>query len=255
MSDEVIDEVNQAQDRIWYIRKNGKVYGPMAASRVRNHVIEGKVELSDEASKNKKLWKTLRSLPELIPLQMRNPEVLDEVESLKDKVSGTGSFWLTTVIVLLVVGGVIAAAMFYQPAEDNTAPDCEAAPKPSINWNNCNKRNLLAENVKLDSLKASNAVFKNARFSGASMLNATLNYAHLEEADLTYTNLSGASLKGANLQDADLGNAILNNADLRYADLSGAQLGGVSLQGAKLTGAVWFNGKTCQKGSVGKCVE
>jgi hypothetical protein len=249
------DEVNQSQDRIWFVRKGGKIFGPLASVRIRHYVNEGRVEMTDEASRDKKNWRTIRSEPELIPLHLRKPDAIGQDDELKDVASGKGNFWLTVIVVVLVLGGVIAAALFYQPAEDNQQPDCLAAPAAGINWNNCNKKGLQAENLKLDNLSGSNAFFDETAFSGTSLTHANFSYAHFERADLTYANLSGASLKGANLRNTDLGNAILDGADLRYADLTGAILGGASLRDAKLEGAVWFNGQACQKGSIGKCIQ
>ncbi len=249
------DEVNQSQDRIWYIRIKGKVFGPLAASRIRHYINEGQIELADEASRNKTNWKYVSSEAELIPLQLRKPDAADEAENLSDQYSGKGSFWVTTVIVIVLIGGVIGAALLFHPPETSTTPDCEAKAGQGINWNNCNKRKLQAENIKMDNLMASNAIFKQASLSGASLKNANLIYVHFEEADLSYADLTGATLKGANLQGADLGNAIMDNADLRYCNFSGANMGGASLVGAQLDSAVWFNGRPCQAGSVGKCVQ
>ena len=69
---------------------------------------------------------------------------------------------------------------------------------------------------------------------------------------------SGANLKGANLDSADLtsvnfSNADLSNAVLDYAVLQGATLQGTNLKGARMSRTLWNDGRTCRRGSVGRC--
>ena len=55
------------------------------------------------------------------------------------------------------------------------------------------------------------------------------------------------------LRSANLSRAKLIGADLREADLRSANLTGAYLRGADLSGATWIDGRTCAKGSTGKC--
>ena len=69
---------------------------------------------------------------------------------------------------------------------------------------------------------------------------------------------SGADLKGANLDSADLtsvnfSNADLSNAILDYAVLQGATLQGANLKGTRMSRTLWNDGRTCRRGSVGRC--
>jgi len=50
-----------------------------------------------------------------------------------------------------------------------------------------------------------------------------------------------------------LTNADLAGTDLSFADLTGAVLAGASLQKARFDHALWLDGRTCRKGSVGGC--
>ena len=252
------DEVDKSHDKIWYIKRGDgeKIYGPFAAARVRNYLMEGKIELRDQVSKNKKDWRYLMQQPEVVPLQMRDPEKFADTEYSDELDPGKkGSLWLPILLVLIIVGGGIAAAMLYKPDEQVATADCSLAPATNINWNSCNKRGLVAENLSLDNLSATNINMDEARLSGSSLKNANMRYAKMDKAILDYADLSGANLKGASLRGSDLSNAILNAADLRYADLSEARMGGVQLNGTRLDGAIWNNGKTCQPGSTGKCVQ
>ena len=218
--------------------------------------MEGKIDLRDEVSRDKKNWSFLLSHPEVVPLQMRDPQAFANAEITDDLDPGRkGSLWLPFILVSLLTASGIIASVFFQESDSSNLPDCAAEPAPGINWNSCNKRNLQAENSNLDNLMATNVIMNSIKLTGSSLRSANLNYAQLENADLAYVDFSAASLKGANLHGADLSNAILNDADLRYADLTEAHLGGLQLHNAQFDGAIWNNGKPCKAGSVGKCVQ
>ena len=247
---------DKSHDKIWFVKKGEKVFGPFASVKVRRLLTDGKIDLRDEVSLDKKNWKFLLSQPEVVPLQMRDPEALANAEISDELDPGKkGSLWLPILLVILLISGGIAISVLVQDSETANLPDCAAEPAPGIIWNSCNKRSMQAENANLDGLSATNVKMNKVKMNGSSFKNANMRYAQLESADLAYTNFSGASLKGANLHGADLSNAILDGADLRYADLSEANLGGASFKEAQLEEAVWIDGKTCKPGSVGVCVK
>lgn len=250
------DQSDRIHDKIWYVRKGEKIFGPFAASKVRNFLLEGRIDLRDEVSLDKKNWSFLLSQPEVVPLQMRDPDAVLDTELSDDLDPGKkGSLWLPILLVSLLVIGGIVISMQARQSETVNLPDCAAGPAPGIIWNSCNKRSLKAEDANLEGLQATNVMMNNARLSGTSFKQANLRYAQLEGADLAYCDFTGASLKGSNLHGADLSNAILDEADLRYADFTDSRIGGISLKNAQLSGAVWFNGNPCKTGSVGKCIQ
>lgn len=247
---------DKSRDKIWFVKKGEKTFGPFASAKVRHFLMEGKIDLRDEVSRDKKNWSFLLSQPEVVPLQMRDPEAFANAEITDDLDPGKkGSLWLPIILVSLLAAGGIIASMSVQESDSANAPDCTAEPAPGINWNSCNKRNLQAENSNLDNLEATNVIMNKIKLTGSSLKKANLRYAQFENADLAYVDFSAASLKGANLHGADLSNAILNGADLRYADLTEARLGGVQLKNAQFDGAIWNNGQPCKAGSVGKCIQ
>ncbi|MGD2118279.1 MAG: pentapeptide repeat-containing protein [Chromatiales bacterium] len=249
------DSGDLSHDKIWFVKREGKVFGPFAAAKVRRYLLEQKIELQDEVSQDRKSWKRIGQVAEVVPLQMRDPNAFDDSDSTDELDPGKkGSLWLPlTLAVLLLAGGIGVSLLLQMPDQPDT--DCTTAPAPSNNWNGCNKKGLNAAGKNLDHLLASNALLTNAKLSGASLKAADLRYASLFDADLSYANLEDANLKGADLHHADLSYAVLTNADLRYADLTDSRLGGVELRGAKLDGAIWSNGKPCQPGSLGGCVQ
>jgi len=256
MSEEIDQSHDRSHDKIWFIRKSGKVFGPFASAKVRHFLVEEKIDLRDEVSKDKIHWSYLLEQPEVVPMQMRNPEFAANTSLNDDLDPGKkGSLWLPVIVISLLTVAGITASLMLQDSNPENLTDCSAAPAPAVNWNSCNKRNLAAENTNLEGLVAANVVLNQARMSGSSFKNASLLYAHLENADLAYADFTAASLKGSNLHSADLTNAILTDADLRYADLTAATLGGAQINGARLEGAIWINGKPCKAGSVGKCIQ
>lgn len=251
------EEIDKAHDKIWFVRRSGsdKIYGPMAAAKIRNYLLEARLELRDEVSSDRKQWRYLMEQPEVVPLQMRDPDKLSAQEYNDELDPGRkGSLWLPVLLVTVLVAGGISLAVINQSASEAVVTDCTASAASGVNWNSCNKLGLVAEDLQLDGLSAANADLERARLSGSSLQQANLQYARLDLAQLAYSNLSGANLKGASLRGADLSNAVLRDTDLRYADLSEARLGGAELQQAQLGGAIWFDGSRCRNGSRGECL-
>ncbi len=100
--------------------------------------------------------------------------------------------------------------------------------------------------------------------SDANLTGINLAYADLSKANLARANLAGVQLGQANLSGANLTGADLTGAKLYMANLTGANLSGARLleaklykavlDGADLSGVLWPDGKTCEPGSVGRCV-
>jgi len=67
--------------------------------------------------------------------------------------------------------------------------------------------------------------------------------ANFESANLTRVNFRGASLIGTNFK----------NSNLYEADFTGANILNANFEGANLSYTIWYNGKNCKLGSVGKC--
>jgi len=245
------DELNRSHDKIWYVRKEGKVFGPMAASRVRHHLLEGKLELSDEVSRNRQSWQSIRNQPEVVPVQMRNPDAY--AGDGNDATGGKKRFWTTLITLMAILAGLIVTVVMVDNGPDRSIVDCNAMPAAQINWSNCNKHRFNAQGANLTDLIATNAILTSVNFAGSKMANANLGYSRLDDSDFAYADLSGAIIKGASLKNVDFSNARLNDADLRFSDFSGARISGADLSGAKLENAVWIDGRKCARGSIGSC--
>jgi hypothetical protein len=167
-------------------------------------------------------------------------------------------------VILLLVSSQAAQAnshpsRVYAPPP---TPDCNAAPAPEVNWDDCEINKIITTNLNredlfdswmrrtdLSGLSMTGARLMRVDFTDADLSRTVLNNADLTDAILSGANLSGASLAGAVLRstsipggfifdaNTNLNNVDLSGADLSGADLSGIDLGGVNLSGANLSGA------------------
>ena len=115
-----------------------------------------------------------------------------------------------------------------------------------------------------------------ARFSDAFAQGATFDYSDLSDADFSETDLSysslimvdalktsfvGADLRNtcmrlSSLRQADLTSTVITHADLSVCDLLGAQIdASTHCYQTDFTGSTWIDGKRCDVGSIGHCVE
>lgn len=231
----------------WFVRRGAAVRGPFNSTKVRHFVLEDKLGLDDEVSADRKEWRRLGSVPEVVPLQMRTE---DNGFSAEQDAARKGDRARTTraiIVTLVVIVGLTAAVSLIgrQPVESER--DCTSTPAPGVFLEGCLLTGAQMTGAPLHGAHLASASLSGAKLSESDLENADLRYADLSGADMSYANLGAADLKGANLRLADLTNADLDGADLTYADLGGARLGGTSLNRVKLEGAIWIDGSRCGK--------
>ncbi|NOX76138.1 MAG: pentapeptide repeat-containing protein, partial [Gammaproteobacteria bacterium] len=142
-------------------------------------------------------------------------------------------YFLRGVLATLLLVGVISAAWYYQPWVEGNAPtDCNMAPQPWVNWNNC-----MLEGQRLASIDLRGARLRNSNLAGADLRGAKLGGADLAYANLVGANMVAATLGQAVLMGANLHNANLSAADFSRANMTYAILRGVDLRSANLTDA------------------
>ncbi|MCZ6771946.1 MAG: pentapeptide repeat-containing protein [Proteobacteria bacterium] len=170
---------------------------------------------------------------------------------LKTHSQGTRGPMIATAALLITV--LILAVALSIPTEQSSA-DCLVPAAAQVNWDFCNKPGVRIGDRSLVKLSARNAKLVGAVIAGSDLTGANLAYADLTGADLSLSNLSGARMVGANLSHAKLGHARMVGTDLRFADLSGALIAGADLTGAQLANAIWVDGRTCRRDSIGACI-
>ncbi|MBI2471635.1 MAG: pentapeptide repeat-containing protein [Planctomycetes bacterium] len=126
--------------------------------------------------------------------------------------------------------------------------------------------------INLEETNLAEVQLKGSNLKDANLEKTDLSKGNLEGCILSYANLRGAILLfDANLKRAVLWRTILEDAHLDFACLEGADLTGAYLKNASLIGAkinkdtnfrdadlentIWINGKKCEKGSIGKCIQ
>ncbi|MET0065660.1 MAG: pentapeptide repeat-containing protein [Candidatus Thiodiazotropha sp.] len=246
----------------WYVRHEGLISGPHSDARVRQHLLDGSWELSDEISQDKRQWQRMLEVPNVVPLQMRaeagdasaraSIDTRDKL-SARDRAETRRVPVIPLVVVLLVLAAVVGLSLLLNRQDAADTPECDAPPGPGVNWRNCVLVGVDAGSASLAGANLNSAVLRGARLSATDLSGARLDYADLSSANLSYARLQGASLLGVNLKRADLREADLSRADLRFADFTGSRVQGMLLKGAHLDDAIWVDGRKCAAGSVGVC--
>lgn len=163
------------------------------------------------------------------------------------------SLWPISIAFIVLMLALLLAILFPKPLPTPQA-NCELAPAPEMNWNNCLKAKTDLHNLDLTGIK-----LRNSQLIGSNLMNSKLDNADLAYADLRFTNMSYAQLQsskllGANLQHADLSNSDLSEADLSFTDLRKANLGGTVLNNTRFDNAIWLDGRLCGRNSIDQCV-
>lgn len=242
-----------ANPKRWFVRRGGTIKGPMTSAKVRHHIVEERLLLTDDVSTDKQNWQSIANTPEVVPLSMRKTNEENEQLHSAIKKNERKKSWITIVVLIVLIAGTVF--MVAEPPKDNTAAkiDCSLPAAPKVNWYACPMRNRQLPGVDLSGAKLESIKMANANLTESKLIQANLRYANLSTASLAYANLQQADLTGANLAGSDLTNANLQNADLSHADLSSARLGGTILDGAKLNGTIWVDGQLCSENSVSSC--
>jgi len=156
-----------------------------------------------------------------------------------------------TVVVLI---GLAVSFLLEKTEADIVPPDCSSAPRPGVNWSNCNLSGAELEDAYLVGAQLGNARLELARMSGVNLTGAKLEYASLDFVNLARADLSHANLFGATLRGANLRGTRLVDSNLSYVNLSGADIDGADLSDAVLDNAIWIDERTCLPGSRGRCL-
>ncbi len=244
-----VTEKDTSQAR-WYLRRDGRQAGPLTSAEVRRLLLQGHVHLDHEVSLDRKTWRPLHAVAEVVPPQMRAGRDGSAAFGLEKRSAPVLAIGVSLVLVISAVG----FGIWWGGAIPHASSDCQAPPVPGVDWRNCRLAGLQAAGVDLQGARLQNADLSGGVLAGTDLSQANMDYISLRQTDLAYAILRSASLRGADLRQADLTNADLREADLSFADLSQAKIAGVQLSGAILDHAIWVSGQTCSQGSRGDCI-
>jgi len=275
--------------KAWYIRHlvDMEVKGPFPAGQISQEILLGRHKAEDEVSHDKEQWHKIRDVPELLPnvlnSDVEQPEFEDRLAAarrwaderrditgkrgasktddiqrlhgLVNKAKKRSSFVSSCMqlgAVLGLVFALVVLAFQYSP-EIKVEADCSAAATPGVDWRECVLVSIQLAETELKTANLMNTNLEQANMVGANLSQANLKYSKLNSANLQGANLTKANLKGASLIGTDLSSALLKKADLSYATLRGAIIEGADFSAAILDGAIWVDGRTCAKDSIGQC--
>ena len=154
---------------------------------------------------------------------------------------------------LLTFASLAALPAWAMTALPARAADCRAQPASGIDWQDCNKSNIVIRGADLSGANLTGTDLtmtdlRSATLNGAKMQKATLVRSSLAGADATGTDFSrveayrtnftgiiapGSTFTSAELQRADFISAELTNADFEKAELGRADFEGAVISGAK----------------------
>lgn len=278
--------------KAWYIRNlpDNEVKGPFPAGQISQEVLLGRHKLDDEVSQDQEVWIKLGEVPEILPAILTensdDPEIQErlaaarrwaderrglnvrtsdnhrdknsEIKRLQALMTNDQSknnrlmSFVQVGIVLIVMFTIIFLAFEYSP-EKKLVINCSSVVAQKTVFDGCDLSAINLTHRNLMTASFMNAHLYKANLDGANLFKANFKYAYLYSASMHKTNLSQANLKGANLVEADLSGANLSSADLSYADLRRANISDTNFNNTDLSNAIWVDGTSCRKGSIGSC--
>jgi hypothetical protein len=250
----VNQDTDRSHDRIWFVRRGGQVKGPFPSGKLRRLLDDAVLLPEDEVSEDRKAWRPVTSVPEVLPLRFRHALGDQAAGIVAERRRDRRKALVTLLVVLGLIGVTVYAALRFRSPVSDTAASCAVPPGPGADLARCALDGLAAPGADLTGAILNNASLAGAQLDRARLGGADLRYANLAAAKLGYARLGEAKLVGANLRAADFAYADLKGADLSFADLTGATLGGADLSGARLDSAIWVDGRRCARESVGGCI-
>jgi len=253
----------------WYVRKNGRIRGPLPGGQITREILLGRIRDSDELGVDTEHWLPLRALPQLVPEVMRHANSEEGrqhllLARLREDERQRGRR----------IPGHAADGVTLRHGDRRTVEsfDVELPHAPTA-VESRDERNLLLPAavimIALFTLVTAYLWYRPAKqlagsdcqavpaaavnWSGCVMPGRNIGSVDLSRADLSHSILKSANLRGALLRSANLSYANLEDADLRDADLSQTNFKATLLRGAKFSRAIWIDGRECADGSVGEC--
>jgi len=249
--------------RLYYVKRGEQITGPYPLGLIQRYILIGRITATDEISIDRKEWKTLDFLTELMPTVLTEDpgdeavkERLQRARRWADERSGIDRRQTQTA----------EETDFWERRRsgERRAPEDEDVVRARLQRQQmvqearrAGRENMFTARVVAWSLllvvcayllfyrPVPESAGANCNASARPQINwnncqlegVSLPGVDLRKASLKNTNFSGASLSGGRLGDADLSYAVLSITDLSSADLSGAKLLGASFRNADLRGA------------------
>jgi len=264
---------------LWFLRREGRVTGPFPSGAVRRFVLLGRVGLDDEVSRERHHWQPVRTLPDVVPPDIRKAMEQDDLEQImpdllrEDERTGldrrqaaadqtstqrrTGERRQDEPELLkrhrqaktelrsqkrrrrLPLPGMLVMALVFLLA---IGYGFYLGAPPTVTDSDCEASaapEVVWRNCRLDGLVAESSNLQGAQMTNALLRGSRLSGSLFTGADLQYADLSSADLSYGEFRDARMKGANLRDSDLSNADMSGADLSYADLQKARIGGAIF----------------
>jgi len=238
---------------LWYTRRGNTISGPHPLKQIQRFIILGRINEKDELSTDRKSWKRLTQLTEIIPEVARDvssPEADQRLiaERMKEderkfddrrgdrfnvNVNRRGGDRRKPESATILEYRKFKSELSKERLPKKPSRKAEIAVLVGVT------SLVLSIGVLLTLYPNHEPVHLNQVCSGQPQPGVDWTNCQLQGAQLQGKSMSGSRLRSANLSGANLSGAKLKNSDLSYADLSIAKLQGANLTGAILTGTAF----------------
>ncbi len=76
---------NDKKQKLWYIRRSGKIKGPFPSGTLRRFILLGRVKPTDQVSQDKKSWYAVMGVPEVVPPKVREAAAEGHMDDRRDQ--------------------------------------------------------------------------------------------------------------------------------------------------------------------------
>ncbi len=270
------EQAKDSKQKLWFIRRSENIKGPFPSGTLRRFMLLGRVVPSDQVSTDRKSWKSVMDVPEVVPPEIRKaaaegnlydvlPARLGEDErkgverrnkaedtQYKNQRKGQRRQQEPE----LVKRHQISKTQLIELYKKRRTPYLAflvvsilvfvavgvglyiGAPD-AIPDPDCNAKaapGVNWRNCRLDAVKSESANLQGAILNSSILRMASMSGSILNQADMQYADLSGSDLSYSEIADAKMKGINLQNADLTNADLSNSDMSYANLKNSKLGG-------------------
>jgi hypothetical protein len=271
------NEYEKSKQKLWFIRRDNQVKGPYPCGTVRRFVLLGRVLMEDEVSFDRKSWRPVVEVPDVIPPEVRkaieegseeeliSSRMREDERNGRERRAGSDDEAFKKRRKGERRQAELEIIQQHREAKTDLLERRRQKPFPIVGMSvvallvatvigfgfylgapetladpNCDAKPMPGvnwRNCKLDGMQLEGADLDGVLLNNGAIRRAKMTGSKLNDSDLKYVDLSETDLSYAELKRAALKGATLRGSDLSYADLTGADLSFADLTGANLGGA------------------
>ncbi len=272
-----VESEKDKKQKLWYIRRSGKIKGPFPSGTLRRFILVGRVKPSDQVSLDRKKWQGVMEVPEVVPPEVRKaaaqghlddvlPTQLGEDErtgeerrhsSAKDYANQRKGQRRREEPELVQRHrnakselrklakkrrrtpylGVVASSLLVSVL---IGAGLYIGTPDAIPDPDCSAKpgpGVNWRNCRMDAVRSESANLQGANLNSSVLRRAKFSGAIFSQADMRYADLSGSDLSYAEFSTARMKGINLQSADLTNADLNHSDLTYANLKNSRLGGA------------------